>query len=93
MGIKNRNKVLKDFSPESSKSIKLKDLSGKKIVLDASLIIYQYVIAIRSTGCDLMNDDGKITTHILGILNKTFLSLLRGHISPAIRMLNFASHS
>lgn len=75
MGIKNLNKVLKDFSPESSKSIKLKDLSGKKIVLDASLIIYQYVIAIRSTGCDLMNDDGKITTHILGILNKTFMFL------------------
>ena len=75
MGIKNLSKILKDFSPECIKQIKLNDLGGKKVVLDASLIIYQYVIAIRGTGSDLINDEGKMTTHILGILNKTFLFL------------------
>ena len=44
MGIKNLSKILKDFSPECIKSIKLNELGGKKVVLDASLIIYQYVI-------------------------------------------------
>ena len=81
MGIKNLSKLIKDFSPNCIKSIKLSDLKYKKIVLDASLIIYQYVIAIRSTGADLLSDDGKITTHILGIINKTVM-LLNNNIIP-----------
>lgn len=81
MGIKNLSKLIKDFSPNCIRNIKLSDLKHKKIVLDASLIIYQYVIAIRSTGADLLSDDGKITTHILGIINKTIM-LLNNNIIP-----------
>ena len=81
MGIKNLFKIIKEHAPNSIKEKKIKDFKNQFIVLDASMIIYQFVIAIRSTGQDLTNDEGKITTHILGVINKA-LMLLKNDIIP-----------
>tara|TARA_B110000037_G_C17100710_1_gene497841 strand:+ start:1146 stop:2147 length:1002 start_codon:yes stop_codon:yes gene_type:complete len=81
MGIKNLFKLIKKHAPNSIKYKNIDDFSNKYIVLDANMIIYQYVIAIRNTGKDLTNDNGKITSHILGIISKS-LMLLKNNIMP-----------
>ena len=81
MGVKNLFKLITQHAPDSISSKKIKDYKGKYIVLDASMIIYQYVIAIRGSGSDLQNNDGKMTSHILGVLSKTFM-LLKYDIIP-----------
>lgn len=81
MGVKNLFKIISEYAPNSITKKSIKDFSGKYVVLDASMIIYQYVIAIRSSGSDLQNTEGKLTSHILGVLSKTFL-LLGNDIIP-----------
>lgn len=81
MGVKNLFKLITQYAPDSISSNNIKDYSGKYIVLDASMVIYQYVIAIRGTGSDLQNNDGEMTSHIIGVLSKTFM-LLKYDIIP-----------
>ena len=81
MGIKNLYKLISDYSPNSITNNKISHYGGKIVVIDASLVIYQYVIAIRSTGKDLTNKNGDITTHIHGIISKTIM-LLKHNILP-----------
>ena len=81
MGVKNLFKLISEYAPNSITKKNIKEYNGKYIVLDASMIIYQYVIAIRSSGSDLQNTEGKMTSHILGVLSKTFL-LLNNDILP-----------
>ena len=38
-------------------------LSGRKVAIDASMCIYQFLIAVRSDGQQLTNDDGEITRY------------------------------
>ena len=79
MGIKNLLKFLSNY-PELIKENYIENYQGKKIAIDISILIYQVVIAIRNTGSDLTNDKGDITSHILGIFNKTLSFLERGII-------------
>ena len=81
MGVKNLFKLITEHAPNSISNKILKDYVGKYIVLDASMIIYQYVIAIRGTGCDLENKEGAMTSHILGVISKA-LMLLKQDITP-----------
>jgi flap endonuclease-1 len=79
MGIKNLLKFLSNF-PGILKEINPKQYYGKKIAIDISIIIYQVVIAIRNSGSDLTNEKGEITSHILGLFNKTLYFLDMGII-------------
>jgi len=81
MGIKNLTKLLNDQTPNATHQINLKDLKGKKIAIDTSIILYQYVTAIRSTGADLLDSNNNSTSHIMGILVKT-LNYLKADIIP-----------
>jgi len=76
MGIKNLLKFLNQY-PDIITKINLKDFNGKKIAIDISILLYQVVIAIRNSGADLTNLKGEVTSHILGLFNKTinFLEL------------------
>lgn len=80
MGIKNLMKVLSKNTPNSIREITIKELNGKKIAIDTSIILYQYVSAIRSSGDDLKGPDGKSTSHIQGILSKSLNYLKMGII-------------
>ena len=79
MGIKN---LLKLLNQKEGIIIKKKnsDYKGKIIAIDISILIYQVVISIRNTGTDLTNNKGEITSHILGIFNKTLVLLEKGII-------------
>ena len=79
MGIKNMLKFLSEFQ-DIIKDKNIKDYYGKKIAIDISILIYQFVIAVRSSGSDLTNDKGDITSHLLGLFNKTLSFLEKGII-------------
>jgi len=75
MGIKNLSALLNLYAPNSISKKQFNDLKGKKIVLDASLLIYSYVIAIRNSSSDLINTNGEMTSHIHAVVSKTLLYL------------------
>jgi flap endonuclease-1 len=79
MGIKNLLKFLSE-QRDIIKKINIKEYYGKKIAIDISILIYQFVIAIRNSGTDLKNNNGDITSHILGLFNKTIYFLELGII-------------
>ena len=81
MGIKDLSSVIQSYAPTSITKLHFNDLTGKKIALDASLLIYAYVIAIRNTSDDLRNLNGEITSHIHAVVSKTQLYLDNG-ITP-----------
>jgi flap endonuclease-1 len=58
-------------------------LHGRKIAIDASMAIYQFLIAVRSGGPNhaatmLTNADGDTTSHIQGMFNRTIRFLTEG---------------
>jgi len=75
MGIKNLSALINQYAPKSVSKKQFHDLNGKKIAIDASLLIYSYVIAIRNTSYDLTNINGDMTSHIHAVVSKTLLYL------------------
>ena len=83
MGIKGLAKLLSDEAPDSIRDVPLSSLHGRKIAIDASMAIYQFLIAIRSGGPNqaammLTNADGETTSHIQGIFNRTIRFITEG---------------
>ena len=62
MGIKSLTQTIKKFSPDSITNENLYKLSGKKVAVDASLIIYQQLLSNQKKF--FYNKEGKITNHI-----------------------------
>lgn len=63
--------------------MELSSLHGRKIAVDASMAIYQFLIAVRSGGPNtqatmLTNADGETTSHIQGMFNRTIRFLTEG---------------
>lgn len=80
MGIRNLNKFIKENISNGYTKININDLEDKVVAIDTSLILYQFLIAIKTTD-DLKNKDGKITCHIHAILTKV-LTYLKKRIYP-----------
>jgi flap endonuclease-1 len=81
MGIKGLFKFIKKYAPSAITEINESNLKNKTIAFDTSILIYQFVIAIRNQGKDLQNSQGMITSHIHAIIMKT-LSFLKKKINP-----------
>jgi flap endonuclease-1 len=79
MGIKNLLKFLNTY-PELVQDKDITDFSGKKIAIDISILLYQVVISVRNSGADLINKKGEISSHVLGLFNKTVKLLNKGII-------------
>jgi len=65
------------------REVDFKSLHGRKIAIDASMAIYQFLIAVRSGGPNqqavmLTNSDGETTSHIQGMFNRTNRFLIEG---------------
>jgi flap endonuclease-1 len=83
MGIKSLTQTIKRMSPESITHENLYKLSGKKVAVDASLIIYQQLLNIPNKNKDFFrNKEGKITNHINGLFYK-----IMNYISLNIELL------
>jgi len=61
---------LRDLVPK--KTVELKDLSGKSIAIDAYNALYQFLAIIRQPdGTPLKDSQGRITSHLSGLLYRT----------------------
>lgn len=67
MGIKSLTQTVKKYAPDSIVNENLYKLSGKKVAVDASLIIYQQLLSNNKL---FYNKEGKITNHITGLFYK-----------------------
>ena len=73
-------KVLMENTPVAVMPLAQSSLKGKKIAIDTSIILYQYITAIRGTGSDLKGPNNITTSHIQAILSKTLYYLKLGFI-------------
>ena len=80
MGIKSLTQTVKKFAPEAIMHENLYKLSGKKVAVDASLIIYQQLLSNPKSF--FYNKEGKITNHITGLFYK-----IMNYLTLDIKML------
>lgn len=82
MGVKGLNQLIKEHSPLAYKEFQLKNLFGRKVAIDASMCLYQFLIAVRqSDGQQLTNENGETTSHLLGMFYRT-IRLVENNIKP-----------
>ena len=66
------------------RDVELKSLHGRKIAIDASMAIYQFLIAVRqNSGANtqsfvLTNAEGETTSHVQGMFNRTIRFMSEG---------------
>uniref|UniRef100_A0A3Q3MXP1 Flap endonuclease 1 n=1 Tax=Mastacembelus armatus TaxID=205130 RepID=A0A3Q3MXP1_9TELE len=78
MGIHGLAKVIADQAPGAIKEQDFKNYFGRKIAVDASMCIYQFLIAVRQDGNVLQNEDGETTSHLMGMFYRTIRMLEHG---------------
>lgn len=85
MGIQGLSALLHERAPQSMKDTQMKDLHGRKIAIDASMYIYQFMIAMQGLAengaadlAQLQNADGEVTTHLNGIWSRTLKMIDEG---------------
>ncbi|XP_060536574.1 flap endonuclease 1 isoform X2 [Cylas formicarius] len=81
MGILNLSKLLADVAPQAIKETDIKTYFGRKVAIDASMCLYQFLIAVRTEGNQLTNVDGETTSHLVGTFYRT-IRLLEHGIKP-----------
>mmetsp|Transcript_31642 Transcript_31642/g.51071 ORF Transcript_31642/g.51071 Transcript_31642/m.51071 type:complete len:394 (+) Transcript_31642:81-1262(+) len=81
MGIHGLSKLIADNAPDAIREHKMEAYFGRKIAIDASMSIYQFLIAVRSSGQMLANEAGDVTSHLQGIWSRT-LRMLEDGLKP-----------
>ena len=66
MGIKDLSKLIADVVPEAIKENEIKNYFGRKVAIDASMSLYQFLIAVRQDGAQLTDANGEPTSHLNG---------------------------
>ena len=79
MGIKGLTKLIQAHASDSFKEGHIKSYFGRVIALDATMALYQFLIAVRH-GADgvLTNDAGETTSHIIGFFYRTIRMMENG---------------
>ncbi|GIY53966.1 flap endonuclease 1 [Caerostris darwini] len=78
MGIQGLSKLIADNAPSSVKENEIKNYFGRKIAVDASMSIYQFLIAVRQEANMLTNADGETTSHLVGLFYRTIRMIDNG---------------
>lgn len=82
MGIKGLTKLLADNAPGAMKEQKFESYFGRKIAVDASMSIYQFLIVVGRSGTEMLtNEAGDVTSHLQGMFSRT-IRLLEAGIKP-----------
>eukprot|EP00249_Psilotum_nudum_P014638 c24932_g1_i1 orf=454-1788(-) len=82
MGIKGLTKLLADNAPNAMKEQKFESYFGRKIAIDASMSIYQFLIVVGRTGSEILtNEAGEVTSHLQGMFNRT-IRILEAGLKP-----------
>ena len=75
--------LLKEKCPKSIRSVPLSNYTGQLFALDASMAMYQFLISTQTikTGfsiAELRDEQGNLTGHLLGLLNRTLMLMEHG---------------
>ncbi|PHZ09461.1 DNA-repair protein rad2 [Rhizopus microsporus ATCC 52813] len=82
MGIKGLNQLISEHAPNAIKRYELKNFFGRKVAIDASMSIYQFMIAVRQQdGQVLQNEEGETTSHLMGMFYRT-VRIVENGIKP-----------
>lgn len=81
MGILGLTKLISDVCPSAIKESEAKNYFGRKVAIDASMCLYQFLIAVRADGAQLTNVDGETTSHLMGMFYRT-IRMLENGIKP-----------
>ncbi|XAR72591.1 Spleen exonuclease [Bertholletia excelsa] len=82
MGIKGLTKLLADNAPKAIKEQKLESYFGRKVAIDASMSIYQFLIVVGRSGTEMLtNEAGEVTSHLQGMFTRT-IRLLEAGLKP-----------
>ncbi|KAI0667614.1 PIN domain-like protein [Trametes maxima] len=83
MGIKGLTALLVEHAPKAFQEHEIKTLFGRKVAIDASMSIYQFLIAVRQKDGELLtNDAGETTSHLMGLFYRT-IRMVENGIKPA----------
>lgn len=83
MGIQGLTKLLSDNAPGCIKPQKFDNYFGRKLAVDASMHIYQFLIVVGRVGDQLLtNEAGEVTSHLQGMFTRT-ARMLEAGIKPA----------
>eukprot|EP00257_Ricinus_communis_P013019 XP_015570365.1 flap endonuclease 1 [Ricinus communis] len=78
MGIKGLTKLLADNAPKAMKEQKFESYFGRKIAIDASMSIYQFLIVVGRSGTEMLtNEAGEVTSHLQGMFSRTIRLLAK----------------
>ncbi len=79
MGIKGLTPLLSTHAPDALSSHAIATLFNRRVAIDASMSIYQFLIAVRqATGEMLTNDNGEETSHLMGLFYRTIRMVENG---------------
>ena len=67
MGIQGLARLIADCSPDAVKEQDVASYFGRRIAIDASMAIYQFLIAIRNNSAMMSNSLGETTSHLVGL--------------------------
>ncbi|KAI9474974.1 Elongation of fatty acids protein 2 [Coemansia sp. RSA 989] len=81
MGIKGLKQVIADRAPAALRTVEMQHLVGRKVAVDASTSLYQFLVAVRSEGQNLMTSEGQTTSHLVGLLYRT-VNMLENGLKP-----------
>ncbi|KAH8108680.1 PIN domain-like protein [Phellopilus nigrolimitatus] len=83
MGIKGLTALINEHAPKAISEHDIKTLFGRKVAIDASMSIYQFLIAVRQKDGELLtNDAGETTSHLMGFFYRT-IRIVENGIKPA----------
>ncbi|KAG5720045.1 Flap endonuclease 1 [Termitomyces sp. T112] len=83
MGIKGLTGLISELAPAAIREHDIKTLFGRKVAIDASMSIYQFLIAVRQKDGELLtNDAGETTSHLMGFFYRT-IRIVENGIKPA----------
>nr|WQF02802.1 MAG: putative endonuclease [Apis mellifra filamentous-like virus] len=79
MGIRGLSRVLADHAPSAISERNIAQYSGKRIAVDASMSLYQFLIAVRGhDGAQLTSATGNATSHLVGLFYRTIRMIEHG---------------
>ncbi|KAM3163443.1 Flap endonuclease 1 [Lachancea thermotolerans] len=82
MGIKGLNAIISEHVPSAVRKSEIKNFFGRKVAIDASMSLYQFLIAVRQQdGVQLASESGETTSHLMGIFYRT-LRMIDNGIKP-----------
>ncbi|PRP82352.1 hypothetical protein PROFUN_10256 [Planoprotostelium fungivorum] len=84
MGIHGLQKLINDHAPGAITETEMKNLFNRKIAIDATMSLYQFLIAVRIGGegqpaaANLTDESGETTSHLQGLFHRTIRMINNG---------------